>query len=93
MDNQQTQERAKESSLPLDLIDEDQVEDSFKFNLADLPVMLFFWMLIIVIFWQFFTRYVLNDSPGWTKKLRATYLLWSALLGQLLPLEKVAIYF
>ena len=36
MDNQQTQERAKESSLPLDLIDEDQVEDSFKFNLADL---------------------------------------------------------
>jgi TRAP-type C4-dicarboxylate transport system permease small subunit len=88
MDNQQTQERAKESSLPLDLIDEDQVEDSFKFNLADLPVMLFFWMLIIVVFWQFFTRYVLNDSPGWTEEIARYLLIMVGFIGSITAVRK-----
>ena len=34
----------------------------------------FFWVLALTIFYQFFTRYVLNDSASWTEEI-ARYLL------------------
>jgi len=34
----------------------------------------FFWVLALTIFYQFFTRYVLNDSAAWTEEI-ARYLL------------------
>ena len=34
----------------------------------------FFWILGLVVFYQFFTRYVLNDSAAWTEEI-ARYLL------------------
>ena len=48
-------------------------------NLSDTPVegwvsLLFFWALGLTVFYQFFTRYVLNDSASWTEEI-ARYLL------------------
>src|SRR3954447_23025177 len=34
----------------------------------------FFWVLAITIFYQFFTRYAMNDSAAWTEEI-ARYLL------------------
>jgi TRAP-type C4-dicarboxylate transport system permease small subunit len=88
MKNQQVQERAKDSSPSLDLIDENQVEDSFKFHLADLPVMIFFWVLVVIVFWQFFTRYVLNDSPGWTEEIARFLLILVGFIGSITAVRK-----
>jgi TRAP-type C4-dicarboxylate transport system permease small subunit len=46
------------------------------FKLYDIPVLILFLVLFGVVFLQFFTRYVLNDSIGWTEEL-ARYLLIS----------------
>ena len=34
----------------------------------------FFWLLGLTVFYQFFTRYVMNDSAAWTEEI-ARYLL------------------
>jgi len=36
--------------------------------------LMFFWALGLTVFYQFFTRYVLNDSAAWTEEI-ARYLL------------------
>jgi TRAP-type C4-dicarboxylate transport system permease small subunit len=43
-------------------------------GLIDAPGLIVFWVLAIVVFLQFFTRYVLNDSLAWTEEA-ARYLL------------------
>src|SRR5712691_2032256 len=40
----------------------------------DWIVLAVFWALAVVVFYQVFTRYVLNDAAGWTEEI-ARYLL------------------
>src|SRR2546430_10677671 len=43
----------------------------------DWIVLAVFWILACVVFYQVFTRYVLNDAAGWTEEI-APYLLIAA---------------
>jgi TRAP-type C4-dicarboxylate transport system permease small subunit len=66
--------------------DEPVLDDEGHFHAHDAPIDLsqyviedwvalgFFWLLGLCVFYQFFTRYVLNDSAAWTEEI-ARYLL------------------
>ena len=46
-----------------------------EFGLEDWPAFLIFWGLTVIVFLQFFTRYVLNDSFGWTEEAARYFLI------------------
>ncbi|MDV7200764.1 TRAP transporter small permease [Roseovarius sp. 10] len=57
-------------------------------RLDDIPVFLIFWILAFVVFLQFFTRYVLNDSLGWTEEIARFLLIGVAFLGAVMATRK-----
>src|SRR5262245_13963326 len=40
-----------------------------------------FWALAVIVFLQFFTRYVLNDSLAWTEEIARYGLIWVTFIG------------
>jgi TRAP-type C4-dicarboxylate transport system permease small subunit len=64
---------ASEAAEQLFHVDEEPI-DLQHYGLEDWISVAFFWALGLVVFYQFFTRYVLNDSASWTEEI-ARYLL------------------
>jgi TRAP-type C4-dicarboxylate transport system permease small subunit len=48
----------------------------------------FFWTLAAVIFYQFFTRYALNDSASWTEEIARYLLICTVFVGAAVNVRK-----
>ncbi|QDY71518.1 TRAP transporter small permease [Qingshengfaniella alkalisoli] len=59
----------------------DEGVDISDFRIWDLPGLIALWGLAIIVFLQFFTRYVLNDSLAWTEEIARYVLILVAFLG------------
>lgn len=73
------QERADPSARSVSLSERDDAPLDIK--LVDLPGLVALWGLAVIVFLQFFTRYVLNDSLAWTEEIARYVLILVAFLG------------
>lgn len=48
----------------------------------------FFWVLAVTIFYQFFTRYALNDSASWTEEIARYLLICTVYIGAAIGVRK-----
>ncbi len=55
---------------------------------SDSVVLVLFWVLAGVVFLQFFSRYVLNDSIGWTEEIARYLLIGVTFAGAALAVRK-----
>lgn len=68
-------------------------EDDSPVDLSDIRpedsvVLVLFWVLAGVVFLQFFSRYVLNDSIGWTEEIARYLLIGVTFVGAALAVRK-----
>jgi TRAP-type C4-dicarboxylate transport system permease small subunit len=54
----------------------------------DVVVFALFWALFAVVFLQFYTRYVLNDSIGWTEEIARYLLIGVTFVGSAMAMRK-----
>ncbi|MGY4830052.1 TRAP transporter small permease [Sphaerotilaceae bacterium SBD11-9] len=47
-----------------------------------------FWMLGLIVFYQFFTRYMLNDSAAWTEEIARYFLIATVFIGAAVGVRK-----
>ncbi len=67
--------------IHLDIRAEEEALSLSDLQWDDAPAFLLLWALAGVVFLQFFTRYVLNDSFGWTEEIARYLLICLAFVG------------
>ena len=77
-----------EEPAPVTILVEEADIDLADQSWADGPVLVVFWLLAFVVFLQFFTRYVLNDSLGWTEEIARFLLITVTFLGSIMAVRK-----
>jgi TRAP-type C4-dicarboxylate transport system permease small subunit len=84
----QEQEGERELDAPPSITFEDDDDRETGFRWVDAPGVIFFWLLAIVVFLQFFTRYVLNDSLAWTEEVARYLLILVCFLGSITAVRR-----
>jgi TRAP-type transport system small permease protein len=62
--------------------------DLSQYGFEDWVALALFWGLALVIFYQFFTRYALNDSASWTEEIARYLLIGVAFVGAAMNTRK-----
>ncbi len=63
------------------LIQAEDAEVIIEHHPEDWLAFVLFWSLAFIVFLQFFTRYVLNDSLAWTEEIARYGLMWVVFIG------------
>jgi TRAP-type C4-dicarboxylate transport system permease small subunit len=66
----------------------DEEVDLSHYRFEDWAAFTIFWTLGLVIFYQFFTRYALNDSASWTEEIARYLLIATAFVGAAINVRK-----
>lgn len=67
---------------------EDEPIDLSIYRFEDWLAFVFFWVLAFTIFYQFFTRYALNDSASWTEEIARYLLICTVYIGAAIGVRK-----
>ena len=67
---------------------QDEAVDISHYRFEDWAAFGIFWVLALVIFYQFFTRYALNDSASWTEEIARYLLIATAFVGAAVGVRK-----
>lgn len=70
-----------EDSRDEHLIRVEEEEIKIEHHPEDWIAFILFWALAFIVFLQFFTRYILNDSLAWTEEIARYGLMWLAFIG------------
>lgn len=66
----------------------EEAVDLSHYRFEDWIAFVIFWVLALVIFYQFFTRYALNDSASWTEEIARYLLIATAFVGAAINVRK-----
>ena len=66
----------------------DEPIDLSRYRFEDWMAFALFWILAGVIFFQFFTRYAMNDSASWTEEIARYLLIATAFVGAAINVRK-----
>jgi TRAP-type transport system small permease protein len=66
----------------------DEAIDLSQYRIEDWLAVALFWVLGLIVFYQFFTRYVLNDSAAWTEEIARYFLIGTVFVGAAVGVRK-----
>lgn len=70
------------------LIVVEEEEANVSFHIDDLIAFAVFWAMGLVVFLQFFSRYVMNDSAAWTEEIARYLLMWVTFIGAAIVMRR-----
>lgn len=83
-----SRQNASDETAPAPIIMEEEKIDLSDQRWDDSLVLILFWVLAFVVFLQFFTRYILNDSIAWTEEIARFLLIGVTFIGAIMATRK-----